>query len=71
MSVLHTKYNSGDQIKKTEMGGACNTNGGERERCIQGCSEETLGKGRIIVKWILDKWDGSMDWIDVAQDMDR
>ena len=32
MSVLHTKYNSGDQIKKTEMGGACNTNGGERER---------------------------------------
>jgi hypothetical protein len=27
--------------------------------------------GRIIIKWILDKLDGGMDWIDLAQDMDR
>jgi hypothetical protein len=26
--------------------------------------------GRIILKWILKKWDG-MDWIDMAQDRDR
>jgi hypothetical protein len=26
---------------------------------------------RIILKWILEKWDGSMDWIDLAQDMAR
>ena len=28
--------------------------------------------GRIILKWILRKWDvRSMDWIELAQDMDR
>jgi hypothetical protein len=27
--------------------------------------------GRIILKWILKKWDGGMNWIDMAQDRDR
>jgi hypothetical protein len=28
--------------------------------------------GRIILKWMLKKWDwGGMDWIDMAQDRDR
>jgi hypothetical protein len=28
--------------------------------------------GMIILKWILEKWDGgNMDWIDMAQDRDR
>jgi hypothetical protein len=27
--------------------------------------------GRIILKWIFRKWDGSMDWIDLAQNRDR
>jgi hypothetical protein len=26
--------------------------------------------GRIILKWILKRWDGGMDWIDLAQDRD-
>jgi hypothetical protein len=26
--------------------------------------------GRIILKWILRKWDGGMDWIDLDQDTD-
>jgi hypothetical protein len=26
--------------------------------------------GRIILKWILEKWDVGMDWIDLAQDTD-
>jgi hypothetical protein len=27
--------------------------------------------GRIILKLILKKWDGGMDWIELAQDRDR
>jgi hypothetical protein len=27
--------------------------------------------GRIIMKSIVEKWDGGMDWIDLAQDRDR
>jgi hypothetical protein len=27
--------------------------------------------GRIILKWILEKWNGDMDWIDLAQGRDR
>ena len=28
--------------------------------------------GRIILRWILRKWDvGGLDWIDLAQDRDR
>jgi hypothetical protein len=26
---------------------------------------------RIILKWMFEKWDGSMDWINLAQDRDR
>jgi hypothetical protein len=27
--------------------------------------------GRIILKWIFKKWDGDMDWIELAQDRER
>jgi hypothetical protein len=26
---------------------------------------------RIILRWIFGKWDGDMNWIEVAQDRDR
>jgi hypothetical protein len=26
--------------------------------------------GRVILKWIFQKWDGGVDWIDMAQDRD-
>ena len=35
-----TKYYSGDQIKRNEMGGACSAYGGEKRR-IQGFGGET------------------------------
>jgi hypothetical protein len=27
--------------------------------------------GRIILKWITEKWDRDIDWIELAQDRDR
>jgi len=27
--------------------------------------------GRIVLKWIFRKWDGGMDWIDLAEERDR
>jgi hypothetical protein len=27
--------------------------------------------GRIILKWIFEKWNGGTDWIDLPQDRDR
>jgi hypothetical protein len=33
---------------------------------------EDLGvDGRIILKWTFKKWDGGLDWIDMAQNRDR
>jgi hypothetical protein len=27
--------------------------------------------GRVLLRWIFRKWDGGMDWIELAQDRDR
>ena len=33
---------------------------------------EDLGvDGRIILRWIFRKWNGAMDWIDLAKNRDR
>ena len=61
------------------MGGACSPYEGE-ERCVQGFGVEyegkrQLGKPRLderkILRWMLRKLDGGMDWIDLVQDRDR
>jgi hypothetical protein len=33
--------------------------------------EDTGVYGRIILNWIFQKWDGDMDWINLAQNRDR
>jgi hypothetical protein len=33
--------------------------------------EDLVIDGRIILKWVLYKWDGSVDWMDLAQDRNR
>ena len=33
--------------------------------------EEPGVDGRTISNWIFEKWDGDMDWIDLAQDRER
>jgi len=59
MPVFLTKYHSGEQVEKNEMGEACSMYG-EEERCVQGFGRKTWGKkkhledmgvdGRIILK---------------------
>jgi hypothetical protein len=55
------------------MGGACGTYGGE-ERFWWGDLRERdefeglCVDGRTILKLIFKKWDGGMDWIDLARD---
>ena len=62
------------------MGRACNTYGekGGAYRVLvgkhggKGATWKTQAyDGRIILKLIFKKWDGGMDWIDMAQDRDR
>jgi hypothetical protein len=33
--------------------------------------EDTDVDGKIILKWILEKWDGGTDWINPNQDKER
>ena len=73
------KYYSEDQIEKNEMGGHVACIG--EERCVQSFGGETRGErdhlqepcidGRIILIWNFKKWDGSMDWIDMARNRER
>jgi hypothetical protein len=41
------------------------------ERCIQIFGGVLEVVGRIILIWIFKKWDGNMDWIELARDRDR
>ena len=59
------------------MGVACSTYGGE-ERYIPGFGgerdhlEDPGVDGRMILRWILRKWDGGVnDWFDLVQGRDR
>jgi hypothetical protein len=61
------------------MDGTCSTYGGKRSayRILVRRPERRGPFGRprrrweIILKWIFKKWDGGMDWIELAQDRDR
>jgi hypothetical protein len=62
------------------MGRTCGTYGGE-EKCITGIRWGNLREGdhlkdlsvdgNIILKWIFERLDGDMNWINLAQDRDR
>jgi hypothetical protein len=71
--VFLTKYHLGDQIQKTEMGRACGTNGLSKGayRVLVGKPEGRRPLERLRCRWILEKWDGNTDWIDLAQDRKR
>jgi hypothetical protein len=66
-------------IKKNEMCWACSTYGDRRSgyrfwwaNLRKGDHLADLGvDGRITLKWILEKWNGDINWINLAQDNDR
>jgi hypothetical protein len=72
--IFHTKYYSGDQIKKNEMGRACGMC--DRRAAYRVLAGRPLGRLRHRwednIKMGLQEvgW-GGMDWIDMAQDRDR
>ena len=73
-----SKYHSGDQIERCEMGGACSTYGERRGvyRVLVGKPdrdhlEDPGVDGCIILRWIFRRWDEGMDWTDLAQEGDR
>jgi hypothetical protein len=67
----------GDEIKKNGIGGHV-ARMGEKRSSYRGGSLwergylEHLGlDGKIIFKWFSKKWNGGLDWIDMALDRDR
>jgi hypothetical protein len=77
--LLLTKYHSGEVTKETEMGRTCSTYG-ERINAfwvLVGKPEERMQLGRPRPRWEdniktdLEKWNGGMDWIQLAPDRDR
>jgi hypothetical protein len=80
LSVLFTQYCAGDKIEKNEMGGSCSADGVER-----GVYTVLVGKpeGKRPVWRSRRRWEnnirmdvqevgcGGMDWIGLAQDIDR
>jgi hypothetical protein len=66
-------------LEKNKMDGAYSTYGkrGEVHRVFwwgklreRDHLEDPVVDGRIILRWIFRRWDGGMDWIDLAQDRD-
>jgi hypothetical protein len=56
------------------MGTACSAYKEEEVMVVKyesGPSENSGVDGRITLKWIFEKLEGGMDWIDLAQDRDR
>jgi len=51
-----------------ERGGVCRILVGKPEG--KNHLEDPCTDGRILLKWVFWKWDGDMDWIDLAQDRD-
>ena len=80
MTVLLTKYCSGDKIEKNEMGGSCSKYGGVETvyRVLVGEPEGKRPLGRPRRRWednikmdLQEVGCEGMDWIDLAQDRER
>jgi hypothetical protein len=77
---LFAKYNYNYQVKEDEMGGACITNGANRNvyRILVGKPEGKRPLGRPRRRWkdniktdLREIGWGGIDWIDLAQDRNQ
>jgi hypothetical protein len=68
-SVLLTRHHSGERYLVWEKRSAYRVLVGKPEG--KGNMEDSGVNGRVILKWIFERLDGSIDWIDLTQDSDR
>jgi hypothetical protein len=66
---LHTLYFSTNSFRVTKL----RRKRGQSREVHTGFwwEDHLIDPGTDILKWIFKKWDGGMDWIDLAQDRER
>jgi len=68
--IISRRMKWAEHVARREMGGV-HTLFCWGDLKVGDCLEDVRVNWMIILKWLLQKWDEAMDWIDVAQDRGR